>query len=77
MQPGPITGLISGTLVQLNLYGENGLEYAQLGGVGFGLPEVTVTADGKSLTGPYAFPGTPGTTCPGDTGTFNLSFSSP
>jgi hypothetical protein len=78
MSPGPITGLISGTLVQLNLYGENGLQYAQLGGVGIGLPEVTVTADGKSLTGPYSFPGgPPGSTCPGDKGTFNLSFSSP
>lgn len=70
--PGTVTGLISGTNVQLNLYDESGTEYAQLGAVG--KPGVAASPDGKSLTGTYLFSGLQGSTCPGDGGTFNLKF---
>jgi hypothetical protein len=70
--PGTITGLISGTSVQLNLIGENGLQYAQLGRLGHN--DVTVTPDGTSLTGAYLLSAT-SNSCPSpDTGTFTLSF---
>ena len=69
--PGTITGLISGTQVQMSLYGENGLEYAQLGNVGG--ESTTVTPDGTSLSGGYAFAGI-SAACPSDQGTFELSF---
>jgi len=72
--PGTITGLISGTDVQLNLYGENGLQYAQLGAAG--KPGVSVSANGESLTGSYLFSGILGSPCPGDQGNFNLTLSS-
>lgn len=70
--PGTITGLISGTSVQLNLIGENGLQYAQLGSLGHN--GVNVTPDGSSLTGAYLLSAT-SNSCPSpDSGTFTLSF---
>jgi hypothetical protein len=69
--PGTITGLISGTGVQLSLYGENGLQYAQLGSVGKN--EVTVSVDGTSLSGSYFIPAL-SNSCPSDQGTFSFSF---
>ena len=71
--PGTITGLISGTEVQLNLFGENGLQYAQLGLLTQG--GATVSPDGTSLSGSYNLPGGVGSACQGsDQGTFSLSF---
>lgn len=69
--PGTITGLISGTGVQLNLYGQNGLQYAQLGSFTNG--GATLSPDGTSISGTYGFPQI-SNSCPADQGSFNLLF---
>jgi len=67
-----ITGLISGNAVILDLYGPDGSEIAQFGNMGIP-PEVKVTPEGTSISGAYAFPSI-SSSCPGDLGTFQLTF---
>ena len=67
-----ISGLISGTSVLIGLYGPNGAQITQLGGVG-GNSTVTITPDAKSISGTYTFPSM-SSSCGGDQGTFQLTF---
>jgi hypothetical protein len=65
-----VTGLISGTTVALNLYGPNGSQITQIGTPS---DPLTVTPDGKSMVGRYAFP-TVSSTCTSDQGAVQLTF---